>query len=631
MTEPVRSDERTVRAFWNIAGDLGLKVGVIGWYASWPAEPVKGFLISDRLASHQVRGGALPPRSGLVYPDSLLAEIEAVRAEVEREVGNDAAARFFSAGRATGNAGGIRPRAESTLVAVHIDEERLSTFVGILRATELYRRLTPLLLRKEDPDLFAVYFEGTDAVGHLFAEYAPPAVPGADPEQVRHFGGTFDRYYEFVDAIVGEFLSLLDPAKCTLFVVSDHGFKTGDRRPATPSRTTYANQAPAWHRPEGVILMWGRGVRAGVTLPESTLYDVLPTVFRALGLPLSGTLAGKPLEAAFTQDILARSAPNVADYEAAGERERPGAAQIPSDDQIAKLRALGYIGAPSGAGDGGAGTRPSGSLARPRGEDPAGGGQRELPLNRYNEGLLLLGAGKKEEALRAFKDLQREEPGFPLGYLGEGMARLGEGNGAAAIPPLRRAIAISPQVSAFHASLGEALLMTGERDEARRELERALELEPRQGRAALLLGQSLLAGGELRRSRELLGTARQSSTIPAERAAASVALAILAEQERRLDGAEQEYRRALEEVPDFAPALERYANLELFRGRPERAVEMLSRLVRLHADSATALTLYGRALSFAGRKDEARAALRRSLALDPAQQEARSLLAELDK
>jgi hypothetical protein len=95
--EPVRSDERKVRAFWNVASEAGRRVGVMGWYASWPAEPVNGFLVSDRAGTHQIAGGAPRAASGLAWPENLVPEVEALRTQVEREIDAKAAARYFTA------------------------------------------------------------------------------------------------------------------------------------------------------------------------------------------------------------------------------------------------------------------------------------------------------------------------------------------------------------------------------------------------------------------------------------------------------------------------------------------------------------------------------------------------------
>jgi len=47
LVVPVTSNARKVNALWNILSEAGLRVGVVGWWASWPAEEVNGFIISD--------------------------------------------------------------------------------------------------------------------------------------------------------------------------------------------------------------------------------------------------------------------------------------------------------------------------------------------------------------------------------------------------------------------------------------------------------------------------------------------------------------------------------------------------------------------------------------------------------
>jgi hypothetical protein len=44
------SQMRRVRAFWNVLSEHGRSVGIVGWWATWPAEPVDGFIVSDRFA-----------------------------------------------------------------------------------------------------------------------------------------------------------------------------------------------------------------------------------------------------------------------------------------------------------------------------------------------------------------------------------------------------------------------------------------------------------------------------------------------------------------------------------------------------------------------------------------------------
>ncbi len=46
---PVTSSLRKARAFWNILSDGGVSVGVVAWWASFPAEKVDGFIATDRI------------------------------------------------------------------------------------------------------------------------------------------------------------------------------------------------------------------------------------------------------------------------------------------------------------------------------------------------------------------------------------------------------------------------------------------------------------------------------------------------------------------------------------------------------------------------------------------------------
>src|SRR4029450_41521 len=53
---PITSTQPRVPALWNLANTYGRSSGFIGWYASYPAEDVKGFIVSDRGAFPQGKG-----------------------------------------------------------------------------------------------------------------------------------------------------------------------------------------------------------------------------------------------------------------------------------------------------------------------------------------------------------------------------------------------------------------------------------------------------------------------------------------------------------------------------------------------------------------------------------------------
>ena len=48
--QPVTAAQRRAPTVWEMLSREGLSVGVVGYWASWPAEPVRGYVVSDRIA-----------------------------------------------------------------------------------------------------------------------------------------------------------------------------------------------------------------------------------------------------------------------------------------------------------------------------------------------------------------------------------------------------------------------------------------------------------------------------------------------------------------------------------------------------------------------------------------------------
>lgn len=53
------------------------------------------------------------------------------------------------------------------------------------------------------------------------------------------------------------------------------------------------------HHPDGVLYLYGAGVKRGITLAPTHIYDVVPTILSYMGIPLPETLDGKIIEEAF--------------------------------------------------------------------------------------------------------------------------------------------------------------------------------------------------------------------------------------------------------------------------------------------------------------------------------------------
>jgi Type I phosphodiesterase / nucleotide pyrophosphatase len=193
-----------------------------------------GFEVSDRIAFHQTANEPLV--SGAAFPPELAAELRQSRPTVPEE--SVVRSRFLSEPGASLSEDG---------------RQRLRELGRMYATAEYYRRLALQLQPRYRPQLLGVYFELVDACGHLFMEYAPPRRQQVADADYVAFAGTVDRCYEYQDEVLSDLLTITDHH--TLVVLcSDHGFKSGDRRPETPGRAD-AGQAVLWHLPFGVLMV----------------------------------------------------------------------------------------------------------------------------------------------------------------------------------------------------------------------------------------------------------------------------------------------------------------------------------------------------------------------------------------
>jgi superkiller protein 3 len=100
-------------------------------------------------------------------------------------------------------------------------------------------------------------------------------------------------------------------------------------------------------------------------------------------------------------------------------------------------------------------------------------------------------------------------------------------------------------------------------------------------------------------------------------------------QRGQITEAEACYQKAIERQPDFAVAHYNLHFCFLANGERQKAIESLSTAVRYKPDVAKAHRALGMLYLETGKTSEARAALMRAIELDPADQEARDLLARL--
>jgi tetratricopeptide (TPR) repeat protein len=371
--EPITSDERRAKAVWEIASEAGQEVAIFGLWATHPAEPVRGMMVSDRLFAFQRHEARVP--EGAVHPAAEEPRVLQARREAEAQVTPEELRRYLP---------WVRP-ADYEAAASQPDPHKhpITALWRILVETRLFHRLALDRIHGARPALSFVYIQGTDSIGHVFAPYAPPRLPAVPQDDFDRFSRVPETYFREVDRMLGEYRQAAQSTGASLLIVSDHGFLWGEGRPARPDSLEQAS-AGLWHREEGMYLLWVRGIEPAAR-GEGRVGQVAATVLALLGLPRGAGL-GSPALAGVTESA------EVRDY---GPRDvtRLAAAAPEAQATLEKLRALGYLGVsePAARPAGGAhGTRTAGSF--------------------NNEGLLLLAANREDEARAAFEAALRIDP-----------------------------------------------------------------------------------------------------------------------------------------------------------------------------------------------------------------------------
>jgi tetratricopeptide (TPR) repeat protein len=281
---PISGWSRKVPAVWNVASDRGLKVGVVGWWATWPAEKVNGFFVSDRASPVLFPAEVLSGSPALTWPDGLADGVRLVGRR-DGTPGFDEVSRALKITRAEFDAA----------VAAKKDlSDPITGYQKILGSTRVYARTALELYDREKPDLTMVYFEGTDEIGHLLARFYPPKLPNISEEEFRKYEGGVAAYFQEADRILGEFMKRAESAGGNLVLVSDHGFKWGADRPSFYSSIQF-DTAFLWHESPGILAAEGPAFPAAAARGKAGVFDVTPTLCRLLGLPADPAFEGRPV------------------------------------------------------------------------------------------------------------------------------------------------------------------------------------------------------------------------------------------------------------------------------------------------------------------------------------------------
>ena len=475
---PVTSSMRRVPAVWNMTSLSDLTCGMIGWFASFPAEEVNGFIVSDRFGYHMfdprwLEGKERTNEKGLVYPPGLYAEIETLSVQnrgvagyLSRYINGPLDADDAAAHGASSSVGKGPPDPETSLRQ-------------IISAYRTYEKVMKRLYPAYRPDLFGVYFEFTDSVCHLFMRCMKPAMDGVSPKEERRYGGAIAATYAEADRILGDVLEMIDE-DTVLLIVSDHGFKSGDLRPLSDSRMGFG-QAIEWHRLNGAIAIYGDMVKPGFEIADASVMDIGPTVLYLLGMPVDRKMPGKVLLDAFDPAWVENhpvTYTSVYDslFSPADAEIGPSATDQALRD---KLVSLGYVA----------------------------GGQNALVnlANYYHKN------GKYREALDLYKQLLDEDPDNAEVRIGMSNAYFKMGKYDQAIRGLNEVLEEDPDNLKALQSLGNIHVERGSGAEALRVAERALTIDSGDGESQFLKGIALQTLGRYSEAAEVYRRALESA------------------------------------------------------------------------------------------------------------------------
>jgi predicted AlkP superfamily phosphohydrolase/phosphomutase/Flp pilus assembly protein TadD len=587
---PVSSTSRRAKAIWNILSQRGMTSHVVGWYASYPAEKIRGSVVTDRYEAFVEKPDLFADDPNAYHPADLKDDLRSLHVS-KHDIVRDQVAPFIP--------------------MVDTIDTTTDPYVGIFAHTlaqcASVHNAATIAVERDDWDFCAVYYTAIDHFGHEFQEFHPPRMAHVPVEFFDKYKHVITSVYQYHDMMLGRLMQLAGP-ETTVIVLSDHGFKNGADRPLifidpqTGKRSGPGINPVQWHRPFGVIAAVGPGIARGVEVRGSTLLDICPTILTLLGVPVGQDMDGRVIEPVFAtrprvDTIATHEESHPDDGVFRGESvDDPYAAQ----EVLKQLVELGYMEAPD--------------------EDKQKTVERIVRERRDALATVLTSAGRVQEAVKVLEELFTEHPtpyrrhrlGTALGMLGrfdevtalmDGAAETPEdapimntlraqvamsrGQTDVALDLLERVLKASPGMPRVRTLMARPLMKHGDNERAERVLREALEIQPDDPEALNLLGVVLRRTGRLE---DAVHAHMKSVTLLHEQPVAHFNLGEVLRELGQHEWAKRAYEVCLELRPSNALAHRRLAELyhAVFKDS-ERAAYHKAQWQRSHDDRRDAM------------------------------------------
>lgn len=326
---PVTASSRKTRAIWNILHNKGYKSNLVGWWPSYPAEPINGVVVTDKFQKVKNDPSKKNPiGKGVIHPQKYVKDLRNLRM-FPFEVTSEHILPFI-------------PKAAT------INQEKdkgLPAFSKLLAENVSIHCAATHLMRTTEWDFMAIYYDLIDHFCHTFMKYHPPKLPSIQTPIYEIYKDAVIGSYKFQDMMLERTMALVDD-DTTVIIMSDHGFESGNKRiiemPKYPA-------APALdHRQFGMFVAAGPNIKKNEKVFGLGLIDIAPTILHHFNLPV-----GKDMDGKVALDIFKEITPpkyieswDKVEGDFGEHKKEASTDQMSNQETLEQLIELGYIERP---------------------------------------------------------------------------------------------------------------------------------------------------------------------------------------------------------------------------------------------------------------------------------------------
>lgn len=330
---PVTANSRKSRALWNILHNQNLKSNLVGWWPSFPAEPINGVVVTDKF---QKVGKDLDKLKILdekaIHPQSLAEDLKKLRMHPS-EITKEHILPFIP------NASKIDQKDPKKK-----KKNGLIPFSQVMAENVSIHNAATYLMDNTEWDFMAVYYDYIDHMCHGFMKFHPPKLPRIEASEYDLYKDVINGAYRFQDMMLGRTLQMVDD-KTTVIVMSDHGFESGQKRILDMPKV---NAAPALeHRQFGIFVAMGPNIKKNEKIYGLSLIDVAPTILNHYNLPVGKDMDGKVILDMYINPSVPKYIDSWENVEGDfAELEKEDDSVFSDEETMQQLIDLGYIDKP---------------------------------------------------------------------------------------------------------------------------------------------------------------------------------------------------------------------------------------------------------------------------------------------